>query len=634
MLMNLKTSLLRPFSITIYLLSSLFLLGCRDSGTGNQGRTKSLPPVGAGGETTLGEIGQSAPEREWAEIDNPASDGWESEVRAEEASRQLKRLTTLLLNGTPATKENLSDILAPGFKGSLLRPRNPVVVFEDSRVRVERAKQNLEKTGDFAGAVTAVAEEFRGTVDSHSKIKVLQVGMGTGEAEDPPVFTTTQLVSLTGRTPAGVVEHHARWIANWIPQANGPPKLSHLEVRDFERSIARQSWFADCSEAALGGNPDYGTQILRGMNHWLERIPFRAALNRMGTPGLALGDVNGDGLEDLYLCQEPGLPNLLFLQRNDGTVEEVSADWGVDWLQDSRSALLVDLDNDGRQDLAVAIFGALVLARNEGDRFLVQAVLPTSESTTSLTAADYDRDGKLDLYLCAYSPDRSLDADPQALGPLGTRFVFHDAENGSPNSLFRNEIAPRESWRFTNVTTATGLDAHNTRWTFAASWEDFDNDGDPDLYLANDYGRNCLFVNEAGPDGTVHFRNIAPSAGAEDSASGMSATWGDYDRDGHMDLYISNMFSAAGSRVTARSQFKPSLSPDLRRKFQHFARGNTLLRNLGNSGNPTFLDTSVAAGVTIGRWAWSSLFADLNNDGWEDLVVANGYLTGTSGGDL
>jgi hypothetical protein len=101
-----------------------------------------------------------------------------------------------------------------------------------------------------------------------------------------------------------------------------------------------------------------------------------------------------------------------------------------------------------------------------------------------------------------------------------------------------------------------------------------------------------------------------------------------------MDLYISNMFSAAGSRVTARSQFKPSLSPDLRRKFQHFARGNTLLRNLGNPGNPTFQDTSVAAGVTIGRWAWSSLFADLNNDGWEDLVVANGYLTGTSGGDL
>ena len=101
-----------------------------------------------------------------------------------------------------------------------------------------------------------------------------------------------------------------------------------------------------------------------------------------------------------------------------------------------------------------------------------------------------------------------------------------------------------------------------------------------------------------------------------------------------MDVYISNMFSAAGNRVTSRPEFKPSISPTLRRKFQHFARGNTLLRNLGGISGPSFLDTSTPAGVTIGRWAWSSLFTDLNNDGWEDLVVANGYLTGSSGGDL
>ena len=68
----------------------------------------------------------------------------------------------------------------------------------------------------------------------------------------------------------------------------------------------------------LADSPSYSSQLMRGMNHWLERIPYRAALNRMGTPGLTIGDVNGDGLEDLYLCQEPGLPNLLFLQRRNG----------------------------------------------------------------------------------------------------------------------------------------------------------------------------------------------------------------------------------------------------------------------------------------------------------------------------
>ncbi|NIP93682.1 MAG: VCBS repeat-containing protein, partial [Akkermansiaceae bacterium] len=256
---------------------------------------------------------------------------------------------------------------------------------------------------------------------------------------------------------------------------------------------------------------------------------------------------------------------------------------------------------DGRQDLAVAIFDGIVVAQNMDGRFEIRTVLPASESTTSLTAADYDCDGRLDLYLCAYSPDRTLEGEPQAIGPLGDRFVFHDAENGTPNTLYHNEIAAGSEWRFADVTRATGLGEHNTRWSFAATWDDFDNDGDQDLYVANDYGRNCLYQNESTAEGGVRFRNLAASAGAEDSASGMSAAWGDYDRDGWMDLYVANMFSAAGSRVTRQARFKPGIAAGLRRKFQHFARGNTLLRNLGRSAEPGFQDTSEPSGVTIGR---------------------------------
>ena len=94
------------------------------------------------------------------------------------------------------------------------------------------------------------------------------------------------------------------------------------------------------------------------MNHWLQRTQERRHL--LGSPGVAIGDVNGDGLEDLYLCQELGLPNLLFLQNPDGTLDDVSAAWGIDWLQHSRSALLVDLDNDKDQDLVVGFFGGLL----------------------------------------------------------------------------------------------------------------------------------------------------------------------------------------------------------------------------------------------------------------------------------
>jgi len=92
------------------------------------------------------------------------------------------------------------------------------------------------------------------------------------------------------------------------------------------------------------------------------------------------------------------------------------------------------------------------------------------------------------------------------------------------------------------------------------------------------------------------------------------------------------MYSAAGNRITFQRQFKPDVDPTIKTKYQYLARGNTLLENTANG---LFRDVSVAAGVTMGRWSWSSLFVDLNNDGWDDLVVANGFITGQEGsGDL
>ena len=121
------------------------------------------------------------------------------------------------------------------------------------------------------------------------------------------------------------------------------------------------------------------------------------------------------------------------------------------------------------------------------------------------------------------------------------------------------------------------------------------------------------------------------AADAEDSASGMGVTWADFDHDGWMDVYVSNMFSAAGSRVMSQAAFKPNSAENVRTRLRRFARGNTLLKNLGDS---TFSDVSEVAGVTMGRWAWSSNFVDVNNDSWDDLVVANGLLTTDDTGDL
>lgn len=175
------------------------------------------------------------------------------------------------------------------------------------------------------------------------------------------------------------------------------------------------------------------------------------------------------------------------------------------------------------------------------------------------------------------------------------------------------------------------MEEGNSRWSFAAAWEDVDRDGDPDLYVANDFGRNQFYRNEGG-----HFTEMAADAGIEDMAAGMSVAWGDPNRDGHADLYVGNMFSSAGQRVSYQRRFASEQggTPDesaLAGK-QRMARGNTLF--LGSENGGRFNDVSVAAGVTMGRWAWSSAFVDINLDGWEDLIVANGYMTNRRDDDL
>ena len=156
--------------------------------------------------------------------------------------------------------------------------------------------------------------------------------------------------------------------------------------------------------------------------------------------------------------------------------------------------------------------------------------------------------------------------------------------------------------------------------------EDYDADGDADLYVANDFGTNNLYRNEGG-----RFVEASREAGINESAFGMSVTWGDYNRDGHLDVYVSNMFSGAGSRITAQEKFQPKATSEIRQKLRYASRGNTLY---ANQGDGTFRDESVAANVTMGRWAWGSQFLDINNDSWEDLLVGNGFVTRENAPDL
>jgi len=566
-----------------------------------------------------------------AELDDPQRDGWVTEVFAQQAQDQLKALGKLLSDTEKLDVRHVTPFVTDDFHCGALLPRELETTFDDAAVVVRRlrtGRTNPPASASFEGAAGLVqalqrlADAFQGAEQLRVAVKMFRV------AHNRDAVTTRQYVALSGRTPQGIVEQHATWSVRWHTDGrDSPPRLRSILVEAFQQAVTQRPnpLFADCSQAVLDANPSYRGQFLLGMNHWLRRIKD---VSYSSDPGLAVGDVDGDGLEDIYVCQEAGLPNRLFLQNPDGTAREVAADWSVDWLDSCRSALLIDLDNDGDSDLVVGTNANLVIAANQGGRFNIQALLPTSGYVMSLSASDYDVDGDLDVFACVIYSNTQLDG-PRALVSGGlTDDVYHDAQNGGRNALFRND-GDGSRWEFTDVTHQVGLDAKNFRVSYAAAWEDYDDDGDPDLYIANDYARNQLFRNDLN-SGSAQFVDVAEQAGAQDQASGMSVSWGDYDRNGRMDLYVGNMFSAAGGRITFQDQFKAS-APRVKSLLQHFARGNTLLKNLGNG---RFEDVSAAANVSMGRWSWGSNFCDINNDGWEDLVVTNGYITTDDTRDL
>ena len=506
---------------------------------------------------------------------------WPGETFALLAQAQLTKLAA----------GDVREVLAKGFQSSDLEaPISP--------------KKGAVQQGNGGALKQRTVQEFAEQLRELGKLKIKII--------DNRKFTT-QLHVEADRTVPQRAEYSATWQCTW--NAETPPRLTKVAVEHFKTisSTETKPWMADQTTSVIGHNPRFAPQVLRGMEFWTQRITRIGDLAMTGHHGIAVGDVNGDGLEDLYVCDGGSLPNQLYLQQPDGTANEVAADWGVAWLEDSRGALLIDLDNDGDQDLVVATIAMIAFAENNGaGKFELRGGFPGAPYPFSLSAADFDSDGDLDLYTCLYSAGDAVGAGRRGF-EANSPAPFDDAKNGGRNILLAN----LGQFRFTDVTRQVGLDQDNTRWSFAAAWEDIDRDGDPDLYVANDFGRNCLYRNDKG-----RFTNIAKEAGVEDIGAGMSVSWGDPNRDGSADLLVGNMFSSAGRRVASQQGFDKNLT--------RMARGNSLFTATGK----TFQDQSISAGLTNGGWAWSSALADLDNDGWQDIIVANGYLTNTRDNDL
>jgi tetratricopeptide (TPR) repeat protein len=475
-------------------------------------------------------------------------------------------------------------------------------------------RREVPGTGEaraFATALAAWRAEFTGAARLEHELLAI-------DGDEPELVARLRLTA-SGTRDGAREQHDADWSATWrvTPAGEAAERgavLTSVRVESFEavRLAPGAQGFADVTESVFGAET-FAREVAPGLDAWRRRLPDVLEPGSLGHHGLALGDVDGDGREDLYWCRPGGLPNKLFLHAPDDTVVDVSAAAGVDLLDYSASALLLELDGDGDLDLVVSTGTGLAFFANDGRARFEQRLFLERSLVISLAAADFDADGDLDVYACSYvSPFEKS----------GTPVPYHDANNGEANQLLAND----GEWGFTDVTAAVGLDENNRRFTLGASWEDFDQDGDPDLYVANDFGRNNLYRNEGG-----RFRDVAAEFGALDVSAGMGVSWGDFDGDGWADLYVTNMHSLAGARLTARPGFRAHSSAETLRMFRDHALGNTLLRN---EAGRAFRDVSEASGTDHGRWGWGGIFVELDNDGALDLFAGNGLMSGARHADL
>ncbi len=323
-----------------------------------------------------------------------------------------------------------------------------------------------------------------------------------------------------------------------------------------------------------------------------------ADILRMFTSGgssAVVGDYDGDGFDDIFVTDsDNGKPNHLFHNNGNMTFTDVAVKAGVTKGNEPTTivadALWFDYDNDGREDLLVARFGTPILYHNEGNGTFkdVSAASGLNKfgNTIAVIAFDYDNDGYLDLMFGNYfKPVNLLDLkDPHVLPN-----DLDNAVNGGGVTLWHNT----GHGSFVETTDKAGFGKH-TGWTLDIGHGDFNNDGLQDIYLACDYGTDRIFFNNG--DGTFTEKTEA-ALGGFDTRKGMNVDIADYDNDGWLDIYVTNIYD------------------------EYMKECNMLWHN---NHDGTFTDVSRETNTCEALWGWSAKFGDFDNDGWQDLFVVNG----------
>jgi hypothetical protein len=320
----------------------------------------------------------------------------------------------------------------------------------------------------------------------------------------------------------------------------------------------------------------------------------------MSDTGTYAADYDDDGWTDVLAV---GGERAVLFENDAGTLRPSGALPEMD--RHVRAALFFDADNDRDQDLLVLSLGrAPLLLENRDGEFVASEDAFDGDLAVPIgaTAGDYDGDGCPDVFVIQNGD--WTDRHPTGEGDYE---VADGEDNGNPNYLYRGDC----SGNFENVSTAAGL--QGTRWSLATAMVDLTGDGRQDIYVANDFNYDVLYVNEGG--GTFAWREM----GNRTNRNGMSAEVSDVNGDSRPDVFVTNIY------------FPPAVAEKAEKTVGIRAEGNNLLVNAENG---SFRESAQSYGVLQGGWAWASTFADFDNDMDDDLMHATrhmlfNYISGT-----
>lgn len=343
--------------------------------------------------------------------------------------------------------------------------------------------------------------------------------------------------------------------------------------------------------------------------------------------GVAVGDLNGDGLDDIYFTGNM-VPNALYLNKGNMQFEDITQQAGVAGRQGpwTTGVTMADVNGDGLLDIYVCSSGSLPPDKLKNQLFINQGVnaegIPTfveeaekygiaSEATsTHAVFFDFDNDGDLDLFLLNHNP-KSLPVLDESI----TAELLKKPDNAGPQ-LFRND-----GGTFTEITQKAGIQQSALSYGLGAGVADINGDGYMDIYISNDYtAPDFLYINNG--DGT--FTDIIQEAMGHISNFSMGNDIADINNDGLLDVFTLDMLPEGNERQ------KLLMAPDNYEKFEFNVRvgfHHQYMRNMLhlNHGNGTFSEIGQLAGISNTDWSWAALFADFDNDGWKDLYITNGY---------